>query len=37
MEFEYDYGCHNYKPLSVVIESGQGIYVKDVEGTIRHM
>lgn len=26
------YGAHNYHPLEVVIESGQGVWVQDVEG-----
>jgi ornithine--oxo-acid transaminase len=29
---EDEYGAHNYKPLDVVIERGQGIWVWDVDG-----
>ena len=29
---ESSYGAHNYHPLPVVLERGQGIYVWDVEG-----
>jgi ornithine--oxo-acid transaminase len=29
---ENDYGAHNYKPLDVVIERGEGCWVWDVEG-----
>jgi len=29
---EDEYGAHNYKPLDVVIERGEGIWVWDVEG-----
>jgi len=29
---EHDFGCHNYHPLPVVIESASGIYVTDCEG-----
>jgi len=32
IELEEKYGAHNYHPLDVVIESGQGVWVKDVEG-----
>lgn len=32
MDLEYAYGCHNYKPLPVVIAKGEGINVWDVEG-----
>ncbi len=32
MQLENDYGCHNYHPLPVVISSGSGIYLTDVEG-----
>jgi len=32
MKLEHDYGCHNYHPLPVVLASGSGIYVTDVEG-----
>ena len=30
---EKEYGAHNYKPLDVVLERGEGIWVWDVEGT----
>src|SRR5438045_3589512 len=26
------YGAHNYKPIPVVIEHGEGVFVRDVEG-----
>ena len=29
---EEKYNAHNYHPLPVVLERGQGIYVWDVEG-----
>jgi len=29
---EDKYGAHNYHPLPVVLEKGEGIYVWDVEG-----
>jgi hypothetical protein len=32
MDLEDKYGCHNYAPLDVVIERGQGIHVWDCEG-----
>jgi ornithine--oxo-acid transaminase len=32
MALEENYGCHNYHPLPVVVDSAQGIYVWDVEG-----
>ena len=32
IELEKKYGANNYKPLDVVIEKGNGIYVYDVEG-----
>ncbi len=32
MELENKYGAHNYHPLPVVLESGSGIFVTDVEG-----
>ncbi|GGN10087.1 ornithine--oxo-acid transaminase [Dyadobacter beijingensis] len=32
MELEYRYGAHNYKPMPVVIERGEGIFLWDVEG-----
>ncbi len=32
IELEDRYGAHNYHPLDVVIERGQGVYLWDVEG-----
>jgi len=32
MDREAQYGAHNYHPIPVVIERGEGIYVWDVEG-----
>lgn len=32
MEREEKYGAHNYHPLPVVLERGEGVYVWDVEG-----
>lgn len=32
MQLEERYGAHNYHPLPVVLEKGEGIYVWDVEG-----
>lgn len=32
MDREARYGAHNYHPLPVVLERGQGVYVWDVEG-----
>jgi len=32
MEYEHQYGAHNYHPLPVVLSKGKGIYVWDVEG-----
>ncbi|MBZ5566902.1 MAG: ornithine--oxo-acid transaminase [Acidobacteriia bacterium] len=32
IEIEERYGAHNYKPLDVVIERGEGVWVYDVEG-----
>src|SRR6185312_3051687 len=32
MEWENKYGAHNYHPLPVVIERGEGVYVWDVDG-----
>jgi ornithine--oxo-acid transaminase len=26
------YGCHNYAPLEIVCERGEGVYLWDVEG-----
>lgn len=32
MEMENHYGAHNYHPLPVVLEKGEGVYVWDVDG-----
>lgn len=32
IDLEYRYGAHNYKPLPVVIERGEGVFLWDVEG-----
>ncbi len=32
IELENAYGAHNYKPLDVVIDHGEGVWVYDVEG-----
>lgn len=32
MELENRYGAHNYHPLPVVLDRGEGVYVWDVEG-----
>lgn len=32
MELENKYGAHNYHPLPVVLERGEGVYVWDVDG-----
>lgn len=32
MQLEEQYGAHNYHPLPVVLERGEGVYVWDVEG-----
>jgi len=32
IEMEEKYGAHNYHPLDVVIEKGEGVWVYDVEG-----
>src|SRR5512141_528748 len=32
IDLEEQYGAHNYRPLDVVIERGQGVWVWDVEG-----
>jgi ornithine--oxo-acid transaminase len=29
---EKRYGAHNYKPVPVVIERGEGVFVWDIEG-----
>ena len=32
MDLENKYGAHNYHPLPVVLERGEGVYVLDVDG-----
>src|SRR3954464_15377334 len=32
MDLENKYGAHNYHPLPVVLEKGEGVFVWDVEG-----
>ena len=32
MRLEYNYGAHNYHPIPVVLERGEGVYVWDVDG-----
>jgi ornithine--oxo-acid transaminase len=32
MQLENDFGAHNYHPLPVVLDRGEGVYVWDVEG-----
>ena len=32
MEMENDHGAHNYHPLPVVLDSGKGVHVWDIEG-----
>ena len=32
IEREEKYGAHNYHPLPVVLDKGEGVYVWDVEG-----
>ena len=32
IELEYKYGAHNYHPLPVVLQRGEGVFVWDVEG-----
>lgn len=32
IQIENEYGAHNYKPLDVVIDHAEGVYVYDVEG-----
>ena len=32
IEMEQQYGAHNYHPLPVVLDRGEGVYVWDVEG-----
>ena len=32
IELEYENGAHDYHPIPVVIEKGEGVYLWDVEG-----
>jgi ornithine--oxo-acid transaminase len=32
IDLEYRYGAHNYKPIPVVIQRGEGVFLWDVEG-----
>jgi len=32
IDFEDKYGAHNYRPLDVVLQRGQGVWVYDVDG-----
>src|SRR5687767_15235369 len=32
LQLEENFGAHNYKPIPVVIEKGEGVFVWDVEG-----
>ena len=32
IDLEQEYGAHNYKPLPVVIDRGEGVFVYDLEG-----
>lgn len=32
IDLENQYGAHNYKPLDVVLSSGKGVWVEDVDG-----
>ena len=32
IDLEWDYGCHNYGPVPVVLSKGLGSHVWDVEG-----
>ena len=32
IELEHENGAHNYHPIPVVIEKGEGVYLWDVEG-----
>jgi len=32
MDLEDKYGCHNYHPLPVVLERGEGVHLFDVAG-----
>ena len=32
IDLEYNFGAHNYHPLPVVLNKGDGVFVWDVEG-----
>ena len=32
IELEHENGAHNYHPIPIVIEKGEGVYLWDVEG-----
>ena len=32
IDLENQYGAHNYHPLPVVLDKGEGVFVWDVEG-----
>ena len=32
IDLEYEFGAHNYHPLPVVLERGEGVFLWDVEG-----
>jgi ornithine--oxo-acid transaminase len=32
IKLEAKYGAHNYKPLPVVLEKGEGVFLWDIEG-----
>ena len=32
IELEYKSGAHDYHPIPVVIEKGEGVYLWDIEG-----
>ena len=32
IELESDYGAHNYRPLDVIIERAEGVWVYDIDG-----
>ena len=32
IDLELEYGAHDYHPIPVVLESGKGVYLWDVEG-----
>jgi ornithine--oxo-acid transaminase len=32
IDLETKFGAHNYSPLNVVLERGEGVWVYDVEG-----